>query len=229
MWLGAHRNADRWWILAVIFLAAFAILPLGLVAARPGVDVDAFVCKVEVDSRLAETLEGRLEFLLVRGVDGRLPADRFVITIDHGYTAGADSAPTSAPAYAHGRTLWLDGTLMDGDTYFGDQYLFFGYPQLYVSQVKSGLFWPSQMQRLESLYLSPFTALGSLYLVWVYPFMEEYSLVSWLLLMARLLLLCVAVAIAVYRRKRDSRWVPGVIWVVGAYALLAIALALPSL
>ena len=211
------------------FLVAFAAVPLGLVAARPGVDADAFVCKIEVQSRVAETLQGKLEFFLVQGVDGRPPADRFVVAIDHGYTAGVEDAPASTPTSAPGRTFWLQGSLMDKDTYYGEQYLFFGYPQLYVSQVKSGSLWPSQVERLESLYPAPFIALGSVYLVWAYPFMEEYSLVSWLLIMARFLLLCVAAAVAVCWRKRDSRWTPGLMWVVGVYALLVIALAVPSL
>ena len=211
------------------FLVAFAAVPLGLVAADPGIGADAFVCKIEVQSRVAETLQGKLEFFLVQGVDGRPPADRFVVAIDHGYTAGVEDAPASTPTSAPGRTFWLQGSLMDKDTYYGEQYLFFGYPQLYVSQVKSGSLWPSQVERLESLYPAPFIALGSVYLVWAYPFMEEYSLVSWLLIMARFLLLCVAAAVAVCWRKRDSRWTPGLMWVVGVYALLVIALAVPSL
>jgi len=226
---GNRRSWGSTWILAAGLLVVFAAVPFGLVAAGPRADVDTFLCKIEVESRLAETLEGKLEFLLVRGIGGGPPSDLFVITIDHGYTAGVDDEAASVRASAPGGKFWLQGSLMDKDTYNGEQYLLFGHSQLYVSQVKSGLFWPSQVQRLKSLYLSPFTALASVYLVWAYPFMEEYTLASWLLVIARLLLLCLAVAVAAYRRARDSRWTPGLIWVIGAYALLAIALAIPSL
>ena len=118
---------------------------------------------------------------------------------------------------------------MTPDVYYGEQYLFFGRPQLYVSQVKTTLLWPSQIHRLEELYLSPFVTVASVYWVWMLPFAEEYSVSSWLLVIARFVLLCAAIAAAlVWRRKRQA-WTPGVIWVVGAYVLLAIALSVPSL
>jgi hypothetical protein len=37
---------------------------------------------------------------------------------------------------------------MDRDTHYGGQYLFIGYPQLYVSQIKRGIYWLSQVERL---------------------------------------------------------------------------------
>ena len=219
--------------MAACFLAGFMALPLVVVAASPGGDDEAFVCRAEVESRLAETLEGKLEFLLVNALAGRPPAERFVVTIDHGYTGGVDEnlgeASADASETAVGHVLWLQGSLMDRDTYFGEQYLFFGYPQLYVSQVKSGLLWPSQVERLKSLYFSPVAAPASIYLVGAFPFMEEYSGGTWALIIARLVLVLAAVAAAVAYRKRRRRWTPGLIWVVGAYVLIAIGLAVPSL
>ena len=118
---------------------------------------------------------------------------------------------------------------MTPDVFYGDQYLFFGYQQLYVSQVKSTLLWPSQIDRLKTLYLSPLVTVASVVWVWMLPFAEEYSLSSWLLVIARFVLLCAAVAAAlVWRRKRHA-WMPGLVWVVGVYALLAVILAIPSL
>ena len=76
------------------------------------------------------------------------------MTLDHGYTAGIGSAAASSAespgTHPLGGPFWLHGTLMDRETYFGEQYLFFGYPQLYVDQVKAGLFWPSQLKRMRS-------------------------------------------------------------------------------
>jgi len=168
-------------------------------------------------------------------LDGRAPGERFVATIDHGYTAGVETgaaldgeeSPVS-PAIPR-ESFWLQGTLMDRLTYYGEQYLFFGYPQLYVSQVKNGFLWPSQVERLKRLYRAPLATLGSVYLVWAYPFMEEYSLRAWILVLARFLLLCSTAAAAGLWRKRRSVWLPGAVWAVGIYALTAIGLALPDL
>ncbi|MBN1630976.1 MAG: hypothetical protein JW990_14530 [Thermoleophilia bacterium] len=203
------------------FLVAFAVLPLVIVAVTPGLDDEAFVSRAEVGSRLAETMSGKLEFLLVDALEGRAPADRFVITVDHGYTAGLTDAL--------GEAFWLEGSLMNRDTFFGEQYLFFGYPQLYVSQVRAGVWWPRQVERLRSLYLAPLSAAASVYLVGAMPFMEEYSPGSYGLVVARFVLLLGAIVAAVWYVRKKRRWTPGVIWAVGAYLLATIGLAVPSL
>lgn len=93
----ASRGIAAAWVPAACLLIAFAVLPLVVVAVAPGVDNEASVCRVEVRSRLAETMEGKLEFLLVDALEGRPPADRFVITIDHGYVAGVPDHPGQGP------------------------------------------------------------------------------------------------------------------------------------
>ena len=65
---------------------------------------------------------------------------------------------------------------MDKDTYFGGQYLFFGYPQLYVSQVKSGVGGPARWTGSGTLDFSPSPRPQRSHLVVAYPFMEEFSL-----------------------------------------------------
>ncbi len=233
----AHRISGLWIPIACL-VVAFAVLPFGLIWAAPGVDGEAFVSWAAVESRLAGTLGGKLEFFLMEGLGGRPPAERFVITIDHGYTAGVNpqvdpaKAEAGAPqdrALEPGRTLWLQGTLMDPDTYYGEQYLFFGYPQLYVSQVKSGFLWPSQLERLKSLYFSPVATPAAVYLLGAFPFMEEYSAGAWALIIARFLLVCLAVAAAVLYRRKKGRWLPGLVWVLGLYVLGAVGLAVPDL
>jgi len=228
------------WGLAAAFLVAFIVVPLIVVFFARGIDPNDFVCTVQVKERLGESLGGRLEFLLVGTLDGRSPADQFVATLDHGYTEGIVLAPaddgaqgelTSAeiPETPVGSVFSLDGALMTPDVFYGEQYLFFGWPQVYASQVKTTLLWPSQIHRLEELYLSPFVTVASVYWVWMLPFAEEYSVSSWLLVIARFVLLCAAIAAAlVWRRKRQA-WTPGIIWVAGVYVLLAIVLAVPSL
>ena len=49
-------------ILVACFVLAFAVLPLIIVWAFPGVGGDGFVCRVGMEDRLAETLDGKLEF-----------------------------------------------------------------------------------------------------------------------------------------------------------------------
>jgi hypothetical protein len=209
------------WGLAAAFLVAFIVVPLIVVIFARGIDPNDFVCTVQVKERLGESLGGKLEFLLVDTLDGRSPADQFVATLDHGYTEGIVPAPV-------GSVFSLDGALMTPDVFYGEQYLFFGRPQVYASQVKTTLLWPSQIHRLEELYLSPFVTVASVYWVWMFPFTEEYSVSSWLLVIARFVLLCAAIAAALIWRRKRQAWTPGVIWVVGAYALLAIAVAAGS-
>lgn len=218
------------WIAGVCLLVAFVVLPLVVVAVAPGLDEGAYVCKVEVESLLAETLEGGLEFHLVRGLEGRVPAERFVITVAHGYTAGLRQAPGGgAGSAAVAGEFWLQGTLMDRETFFGEQYLFFGRPQLYVSQVRHGVLWPSQIARLKNLYAAPLTAVGAVYLVGAFPFMEEFSGGTWALWIARLVVVCGAVAGAVWYRRRRWRWASGIVWIAGGYLLATVALAVPGL
>jgi hypothetical protein len=228
------------WRLAAAFMIAYLLVPVIIAAFVTGVPDDAFACRVKVSDRLGGTLGGKLEFLLVDTLDGRSPAARFVATLDHGYTKGivggpsagaaSDDIPASeipeTPAEA---VFALEGTLMNRSTFYGEQYLFFDYPQLYVSQVKTAYFWPSQIDRLERLYLSAFTAFASIYWVWVLPFTEEYSLTSWLLVIARFVLVCAAAAATLVWRKKRHAWTPGAVWATGIYALLAVFLAVPSL
>jgi hypothetical protein len=197
----------------------FALLPLGLVQLTSQPDKKAYVCRVETESLLGSTLGGELQFLLVRALGGRAPADTFVITVDHDYTRGAKGAVLP------GQAFWVEGTLMDRDTYFGEQYLFFGYPQIYLSQIKTGLFWPDQLSDLWRLYLSPVTSLASLYLVWAFPFMEEFSIGAWLLVLAQFVLVCVCLILAFFWRGRHTRLVT----ILGLYLVLAVGLAAAGL
>ena len=196
----------------------FALLPLGLVLPISGTDERAYVCEIEARSSLASTMGGKLQFLLVEALDGRSPAPVFVITIDRDYTRGAAEVST-------GDVLWVEGTLMDQETFFGEQYLFFGHPQIYVSQIKTGALWPDQRTDLGSLYLSPVTSFASLYLVWALPFMEEFAYDTWSLVLARFCLVCAFMAISIVWR-RASRRLPVV---VGVYLLGALGLAAAGL
>lgn len=213
------RTAKTYQVLAAVLVIVFAALPLFLVRVISGPDSGAIVSKVETESVLASTLNGRLQFMLVRSLEGETPANRFVITVDHSYTRGV-ATPLSS-----GRVLCVEGTSMDRETYFGEQYLFFGYPQLYISQIKSGVFWPTQVEDLGVLYLSPATSLLSPYLLGAFPFMEEFEFRVWLLILARFLLVAACVVLVVVWRKRPAR----LVLVAGLYALAAVGLSAASL
>ena len=233
----ARRPLGRGWTLGALFAFVFIVVPFIVVFIADGVDPSAFECAVRVGERLGETQNGRLEFLLVDTLDGRSPSREFVAAIDHGYTEGVvrsagEGRPGGSqdfPEVPADSVFSLVGTTMTPDIFYGEQYLFFDRPQVYVSQVKAALLWPSQIHRIEELYLSPLVAVLSVYWVGALPFAEEYSLASWLLMMARFVLLCGAVAAALILRKKRHRWMPGLVWVVGIYVLVAVALAVPSL
>ncbi len=226
-YLGQGKPARIAWVLAAGFLVAFVVLPLIFISLSKGMDRGAFVCRARVVSPLAETLNGELEFLLMDPVAGSPPAGgRFVVALDHGYTRGIpDTADPSKQTFDVGEDFWLEGRLMDRDTFFGPQYLFFGYPELYVSQVRSGTFWPAQLDRLRTLYLAPVSSVGVVYLVWDYPFMEGYNLGSWLLVVARFILVAATLAaLTLWLRRRARRALFAVV-IVGVYVLLALLLA----
>jgi hypothetical protein len=224
--------------LAAAFLAAYLVVPFVLVFIVSGVDSEAFVCRVEVEKRLGETLRGKLEFLLVDVLEGRSPGKEVVIALDHGYTQGLAPAPTAGDGSAArkvsempvGSVFGIEGTLMTRDVFYGEQYLFFdGHPQIYAGQLRQGPLWPSQISRLKALYLSPFVSLVSLYWVWVSPFGEEFSFGSWLLVIARFLLICATAATVLILRRRRRVPTPGIIWATGVYVIVTIGLAVPSL
>lgn len=196
----------------------FALLPflLGLLLAGP--ERSSYAAEVGTVEHLADTQEGELQFFLVSAVAGRSPADRFVITLDRNYSAGMPAAVTPGDA------LSVEGTLMDKETYFGDQYLFFGYPQLYVSQVKTGLFWPSQISAMRTLYLAPASSVVALYAIFALTFMEEFTIAGWLVALGGAVLVVAALVLIVLWRRRPVR----IVLLVAGYMLAAVLLAIPG-
>ncbi len=200
-----------------ILLAATAAFPLLAVNIDP--DQSSYVFRAEVSEKIIQTAGGKLEYFYAENIEGTAPADNLVIVTDKGgYTRGE---------IREGENAWLQGDLMDEETYFGEQYLFFGKPQIYVSQVKKGLFWPDQKTEARILYESPFSSFASLLFVWAFPFMEEFSLLPFLVLVFKTILV-VAVSVLMTRsaRKRDPK---RLLLLFLAYSLAAMALTLPVL
>jgi len=182
--------------LALLFLG----LPFLIVHLIPTDSPQPYVFKACITERLGETLQGKLSYFLVEAVEGNSPAATFVVTIDSAYTRGS-----SGLELEEGQQIWMQGKIMTPDVYYGEQYLFFGYPQLYIRQVKTWALWPDQITELRILYLSPVTAFGSLWLIFSYPFMEEFSPGSYLVVVAQSALIVAIIIFLVRRRPRGKR------------------------
>ena len=136
-----------------ILIAVCFSLPILVVLVYPTDSPQPYVFEARVIEKLGESLEGKLRFYMVERIQGSTPAEIFVITIDDPYTRGGQS-----PDYL-GSYIWMMGDNMTREVYYGEQYLFFGLPQLYISQVRTGWLWPDQVIGLTILYGSPATSL----------------------------------------------------------------------
>ncbi|MFW6150046.1 MAG: hypothetical protein ACOC6A_00760 [Chloroflexota bacterium] len=156
---------------ALAALVLFGLLcPLAVVQFIPTDSPQPYVFDALIQEELAQSNNGELTFLLVEWVAGKAPAQEFVVTISRSYTRGE-----SGLSFRPGEQIWMQGTLMDPETYYGEQYLFFGRPQVYVRQVKDGLLWPDQKTELRILYLSPVHSLSSPVVAAQLPRSEEFA------------------------------------------------------
>jgi len=143
-----------------------------------------------------------------------------VLSFDESYTRGWEPAVVSI-----GGTYWIEGSIMTPEVYFGEQYIFYGPPQLYVRQVKTGYLWPDQKTELRALYLSPLSTLAApiqLPLLFRSDGLSKKTL-------AVVVLRCVLVVTTLVWtiRRRSAR--PEVVTALSIYILVAIALSLPIL
>jgi hypothetical protein len=156
---------------ALAGLVLFALVfPLAVIQLIPTDSPQPYVFNAMIENELAQTRGGELTFLLVQRLAGNAPAEEFVVTLSTGYTRGI-----SGVALAPGQELGMQGSLMDPETYYGEQYLFFGRPQVYVRQVKDGPLWPDQRTELRILYLSPIHSLSSPVVAAQLPRSEEFT------------------------------------------------------
>jgi hypothetical protein len=156
-------------LLIVALIILFLCLPFLIVQFIPTTNPEPYIFKAAVIEKLGETLQGKLRYYLVEEIKGITPASPFVVTIDSAYARG------DLREFEKNQQAWMQGNIMTKDVFFGEQYLFFGYHQLYISQIKNGIFWPDQITELRTLYISPLTAFSSLLFLFWYPFMEEFS------------------------------------------------------
>ena len=63
-------------------------LPLIIVHVYPTDSPQTYVFEGRVIEKLGETLEGKLRYYQVKHIQGNVPAEEFVITVDDSYTRG---------------------------------------------------------------------------------------------------------------------------------------------
>jgi len=186
-------------------------LPLIIVHVYPTDSPQTYVFEGGVIEKLGETLEGKLRYYQVKHIQGNVPAEEFVITVDDSYTRGGQS-----PDYV-GSSIWMMGDLMKPEEYYGDQYLFYEKTQILVSQVRTGWLWPDQVSGLTILYGSPATSLLAP-LILLINFSGDVPILSLRILGFKSIL----IAVAVYFMDRCRKKVGYRTMIVIGYCILAI-------
>jgi hypothetical protein len=195
-------------------------IPIGVVQLLPTDAPEPFVFEATVDAKVGQSVNDQLWYFDTHAVRGSYPGSDTVVAIDRSYTRGA-----SPEEIVQGSTYWFQGGLMTPDVFYGEQYLFFGKPEVYVRQVKNGLLWPDQITELRVLYLSPLTTLATPVAI---PFLvrsDPLSASVWAVLLARLALVVVLVVLVVHGARKKQ----GLLLPLLGYATLAMALSVPIL
>jgi hypothetical protein len=207
--------------LRLAILAALLVLtPLLLVHLIPTDTIEPFVFRATVIEHLGQSTSGQLQYYRVDVLDGFAPAPVTAIALDSSYSRGF-----SAGEVQPGFDAWFQGSLMTPEVFYGEQYLFFGLPQVYVRQAKSGLLWPDQWSSLKVLYLSPLETLAAPLQI---PFLVRSDSFTWGLLtvlLARCVLIATISVLVVRRRLRGTALAAALL----AYSLAAILLTMPIL
>ena len=204
----------------IILTVAILLFPLVFVQIVPTDSPEPYIFQAKFNELLGETMGGKLRYYSVESIDGISPSPEFVVTIDLDYSRGS-----STESIEKDRELWMQGSLMTPEIYFGEQYLFFDLPQLYIRQIKNSILWPDQLTELRILYLSPVNSLLSPIQLPFYLFSEEFSLVGFLVLIGKT---AIVVSTGYLSMKNRTEW-RSVIKIMLTYALLAIIFTVPVL
>lgn len=207
-------------VIATTLIIVFLILPALVVQVVPTDSPQQYIFKAEIVKKIGETMQGKLSYFLAEKLEGSPPTIEFVVTIDRSYTRGGHLEDLE-----NKHRVWMQGNLMKPDVFYGEQYLFFGYDQLYISQIKAGLLWPDQITELKILYISPFIAFTSLVKIFSYHFSEEYSLKNYLAIIAQSILIVTLIILSIKARvsKRNLALI------LLTYSVLAVVTTIPML
>jgi len=205
--------------LLILLALAIVVLPLVTVQIIPTDCPQPYVFQARILEKLGG--EGGLRYFLVEQIKGDAPDDKFVVLISSSYTRGSSSMN-----FEIDEELWMQGELMTQEVFYGKQYLFFDdYSELYISQVKNKGFWPDQLTELRILYLSPFTSFFDVPYAFLYPFVGEGGLRTYVFVIARAALVVSAVFFLIKNRHKKQ----SLALIALTYSLLAMALTIPTL
>jgi hypothetical protein len=203
-----------------LLVALLLLIPVVIVHLIPTDTVEPYVFQGRLSEYLAQSANGQLRYYAVDVVEGSAPASRIVVALDRSYSRGY-----RANDIMLGLIAWYQGSLMTPDVFYGEQYLFFGLPQVYVRQVKSGILWPDQWTELRILYLSPLTTLAAPLQILFLARSDVFSYTILGVLVARCLLIASVATLVFRRRVRGIRLVTLLL----GYAIVAVLVTVPML
>jgi len=215
-----HGKDGALHLLAFAALLTAIALPLCVVLPRPAHLVSEYVFEARVDERLGISTNGQLTYLAASTLNGDAPADDVVLSLDENYTRGWEPAKVDT-----GAAYWFEGSLMTPQVYFGEQYIFYGPPQLYLRQMKTGALWPDQQTELRMLYLSPLSTLAAPIQL---PLLFRSDSLS-TRIVSVFLLRCLLLAATAFWTVRHGDNRSHLLLGLAVYALLAVALSVPIL
>jgi len=210
---------SRTQVLALL-AATFLALPLLIVQVMPTDTPEAFAFRGVLSEELGRAAGDKLVYYRVEVVEGTAPGSTISVALDRDYTRGL-----AASALRPGAKSWFQGGLMTPEVFYGEQYLFFGLPQVYVRQVKTGLLWPDQWTGLRVLYLSPVETLAAPLQL---PFLvrsDSFTFRTFAILLARCALVAGVIVLAVRRRLKGAPLAIALL----AYSIVAVLLTTPIL
>jgi len=207
-------------IAILLLIIAIILVPLLVVQIIQTDSPQQYVFKSRIIEKLDETLNG-IQYSLVEHIEGSSPETEFVVATDRPYSRGLSKVNLEK-----GQELWMQGKLMTRDTFGGEEYPYFGRPQIYVSQIKDRGFWPDQITELRLLYRSPITSpLAPVYL-WFFLFSGEGAFLRpFLVLIAQTISIFAAIFLVVKNRKKP--W--NLVLILLSYAFLVMILTIPIL
>ncbi len=205
-------------LLLALLTASFLLVPLAAVSVVPSDTVEPYVFKGRITESLGHSANGQLHYYGADVIEGEAPAASIVVALDGSYTRGLDRIDVEP-----GLEAWFQGGLMTADIFYGEQYLFFGLPQVYVRQVKSVLLWPDQWTELRVLYASPLETLAAPVEVAILARSDGVTMLIMGVLLARCALVAAAMVAIIRRRPRSG----ALATVLLGYAVIAVLLTIP--
>jgi len=206
-------------VCSLLILAILAV-PLVMVQVIPTDTPQPYVFKARILEKLNEILERKIQYFLVERLEGTAPAIEFVVLIDRAYTRGYSNVKLEP-----NQEFWAQGSLMIPDDCCGKPFLFFEQPQIYVRQIKGLVFWPDQSTELKLLYQAPITRLITPVFVVLFPFMEEFTLRSYLSVIAQTVIIVATIVLLIKNRDKKEN----IVIILLVYTLLTMVVTIPVL